>query len=144
MKLKAPDRKCGSCTACCEGWLWGSAHDKSFFPGKKCHFVCSTGCSIYNQRPEDPCRTFSCAWLTDQDRVFPEWFRPDLSGVVMKYVEWKEGEAYLEVWECGKKIDSSVLVYLILLSMNDGKNISVQVDRGWYHFGSEEFLATKS
>jgi hypothetical protein len=62
----------------------------------------------------------------------------------MKYVEWKEGEAFLEVWECGKKIDSAVLVQLILLSMNEGKNISVQVDRGWYHFGSEEFLAVRS
>lgn len=133
-------RACGECTECCQGWLWGDAHGKPFFAGRPCHFVSHQGCSIYNDRPHSPCKTFVCSWLGDEKNVFPEWMRPDKSGVLMQPNTTKNGFSYISVYECGRKIDSSVLNWLILYTLGGGQNISVQVGGGWSHYGTQDFL----
>ena len=137
-------RDCHGCTACCEGWLTGAAHGHSFYPGKPCHFLTLGGCSIYNDRPENPCKTFDCAWKLDQEFIFPEWMKPSMSGVVMKFETWAEDQHYLEVYEMGKKIDAVVLNWLIMKSLQDNKNIGIQIDGGWYYYGSQDFIAAKT
>lgn len=74
------DRACGPCTACCEGWLESKHLEMS--PGVPCKHLCERGCSIYDERPEDPCRKFQCAWLACPDQ-FPEGMRPDLIGTII-------------------------------------------------------------
>ena len=59
-------RECGECTACCEGWLPDESLD--MYAGKACAHCRSEGCAIYETRPEEPCRTFKCAWLQDEER----------------------------------------------------------------------------
>lgn len=44
-----------------------------------CSHLCDKGCSIYETRPEDPCRKFKCAWL---EGAWKDEDRPDKVGVV--------------------------------------------------------------
>lgn len=88
-------RECGSCTACCEGWL--SAEILEMSPGHPCRHCTSAGCAIYEKRPEDPCVRFNCAWLMDGDR-FPEELRPDRAGVIVVVGrKWRDWDVILAV-----------------------------------------------
>lgn len=138
-------RACGECTECCQGWLFGTAHGKQFYSGRPCHFVSEYGCSIYNDRPQSPCKNFVCSWLDDENNTFPEWMRPDKCGILMQWSATKKSEIpYISAHECGKKIDSVVLNWLILHALNGSFNLSVQVDRGWNYYGTTEFVKEMS
>jgi hypothetical protein len=134
-------RSCDGCTACCEGWLWGSAHGHNFFAGRPCHFKCETGCSIYENRPEDPCKVFTCAWLTNKD--IPEWLKPNLSKVIVVERNHDDIGYYIEVTEMEQKIDSIVLSWLFQYHLNTKINMSIQIAGGWMHYGTNEFLTFK-
>lgn len=116
-----PTRECAECTACCEGWLSGIIRGHTMKPGKQCHFLGCNRCSIYEERPEKPCRDFNCAWLKDTKQIIPEWMKPSLSKVIITERDWSGPSVggisvkskYWYVTECGEKIDSSVLSWLI-------------------------------
>ncbi len=60
--MKKEKRSCGSCTACCEGWLVINTEAVNAYPGHPCNQVNSgKGCKIYETRPCDPCRNFFVA-----------------------------------------------------------------------------------
>ncbi|MDF2974033.1 MAG: hypothetical protein K0R61_4483 [Microvirga sp.] len=71
-------RDCGSCGKCCQ--MLG-------VPGvtranERCkHWCAGKGCAVYKRRPE-PCREFSCVWLLDDGKLFPDEMRPDRSHVL--------------------------------------------------------------
>jgi len=130
-------RDCNGCTACCEGWLDGKVYDKYFQPGRPCHFKCENGCSIYEQRPENPCRIYSCEWLNNLD--ISEWLRPNLSKIIITRKQWKNGD-YLEITEMGCKIDSSILNWLFTYHYSTDIPIRIQVSGGWTSYGPQEFL----
>lgn len=131
------DRKCNGCTACCEGWLTGEALGKKFFPGCKCHFLGEKGCTVYNKRPIDPCVNYKCEWLKDNE--FPEWFKPSESGVILTKRE-RDGVKWLEVTECGKKIDSAVLTWLFInYVIKSGGNLRWQLSGAWNFIGDKNF-----
>jgi len=134
-------RSCEGCTACCEGWLWGSAHGHNFFPGRPCHFKCETGCSIYENRPEDPCKVFNCMWLTNKD--IPEWLKPNLSKVIIVERNHENIGYYIQVKKMGEKIDSIVLSWFFQYYLNTQINMSIQISGGWMHYGTNEFLKFK-
>ena len=124
---------------CCQGWLYGVSYNHLFQPGKPCHFLCESGCSIYDNRPEDPCKSYRCAWLMDS--FLPEWFKPNLSKVICTWREWKNNENYLEVIECGEKIDSSILSWLFIQHLNGHlPNFTYKLSGGFNVVGSSEFL----
>lgn len=50
-------------------------------PGKACKHRVASGCAIYADRPENPCKTFQCGWL--QETVLDEELRPDKCGAVL-------------------------------------------------------------
>ena len=83
-------RECGKCTACCEGWLSGNINGEEMYVGKKCRHICATGCAIYEKRPQEPCRNFSCVWL--KNNSLPDWLQPILSGVIIKEERWGESK----------------------------------------------------
>ncbi len=98
-------RQCGPCTACCEGWAEGEVRGHRMHPGQPCHFLAmdgseSTGtggvgvCSIYDERPQSPCRNFVCGWLAPGS-PFPDAFRPDRSGVIIVTMRWRDGPCYV-------------------------------------------------
>jgi hypothetical protein len=86
-----PSRECGTCTACCEGWLHGVVRGHEMNRDKKCHFLgCkNTRCSIYEERPQEPCKNFNCVWLEDKEHKLPEWMKPELSKVILKEMEYE-------------------------------------------------------
>ena len=131
-------RSCNGCTACCDGWLIGSAHNHKFWPGRKCHFVSEDGCSIYDQRPQDPCQTFKCQWLVDSN--FPDWLKPSLSKVI--FVQRViDGIPYMHAHEAGGKMDSEVLSWFVM-GYATGKfpNIAYSISGGVNYIGHNDFI----
>lgn len=132
-------RSCNGCTACCDGWLDGSAHGHSFWPGRKCHYVSESGCTIYEQRPNDPCQTFKCDWLVNTD--FPEWLKPNLSKVIFKHEKIEDIDFVIAV-EAGAKMDSEVLSWLVMAYANKKfTNIAYMINGGINYMGSQEFMS---
>lgn len=76
------DKTCGDCIACCDGTLNATIFEHKISKGISCPFVCATGCTIYETRPEFPCRTFKCGWLIHPN--IPDYMRPDKAGVILK------------------------------------------------------------
>jgi uncharacterized cysteine cluster protein YcgN (CxxCxxCC family) len=138
--VNVPKRTCGDCTKCCEGWLHGVAHGERFYRGKPCHFVeIGKGCTIYENRPIDPCITYKCEWLTNDD--FPMWMKPSLSNVL---VTKKTGKIeHYQAIEAVSKMDSAVLNWLILWAIRTGNNLTYFVDGGPNRIGSQEFVTAK-
>ena len=131
-------RSCHGCTACCDGWLVGEAYGHSFYPGRKCHFVSDEGCSIYEQRPYDPCHTFKCEWLINKE--FPEWLKPSLSKVIFVNRQI-DGIPYISANEMGSKMDSNVLSWFVMAHVNKKfPNIMYMLNGGMNVMGQPEFM----
>jgi hypothetical protein len=130
-------RVCGDCSECCKGAVSGTVRGHEFYPGRPCFFF-GNGCTIYPDRPP-LCSEYRCAWL--QDESIPEWFKPSLAKIVIS----RRMEGTIEVYdmsECGVKVDSTVLSFLIIWALNNKKNLRYRVDGGINRIGSPEFLAT--
>jgi hypothetical protein len=105
------NRECGTCTACCEGWL--RADELEMKPGQPCRHCTQSGCAIYPDRPEDPCRRFACGWLQDADR-FPDELRPDHSGVIVLLGrKWRNWQVIMGI-PAGRKVPAESLDWLRL------------------------------
>jgi hypothetical protein len=98
------------------------------------------GCSIYPDRPDEPCKRFKCVWLAND--ILPVWFRPDKSNVIVTWGSWGPGKnlPYLKVTERGTKIDSAALNLIYMYHVETRMPITVQIDRGWSHYGPYEFV----
>lgn len=68
-------------------------HGHDVFPGKPCPYSTGHSCSIYENRPEYPCRKFVCGWL-EKDSPLPEEYRPDKIGVIFVIMEWRGTPIY--------------------------------------------------
>ena len=62
-KSKAKRRECQSCTACCDGWVAMTIDNEDIYPGRPCQHSTRQGCTIYQDRPVDPCVNFECGWM---------------------------------------------------------------------------------
>jgi hypothetical protein len=89
-------RACGECTRCCDGWAEGEIRGHRMHPGTACHFLQAGACSIYEERPQSPCRNFVCGWLM-ADSPLPEEFRPDRVGVMAVPIRWRSAPAFILV-----------------------------------------------
>ena len=137
-RLVVRDRSCGTCTKCCEGYLSGEVNGIPFYEGKPCHFTdIGSGCSIYEDRPEDPCKAFKCQWLSNPN--FPEWLKPNLSNVIFVYAKLGQHE-YVFAKEAGGKIDARTLSWAINFMSFNKFNFAWQYDGGWNAIGSDQFI----
>lgn len=140
MENNTPDsfiRQCDGCTVCCEGWLLGEVYGKKFYPGSPCHFKGEKCCSIYEDRPDYPCKKYKCEWLRNPD--IPEWMKPNLSKVLItKKYNKEKGNEFLFVKEMGEKIDSTVLNWLFQYFLKKEISILIEVN-GWeYYYESNQ------
>ncbi len=83
-----PARECGTCTACCKVQPIRTPELT-----KTSHVLCvhcreAEGCQIHAQRPQ-VCRDFDCGWRLLP--ALPEHWRPDLSGIFVDRVRFREG-----------------------------------------------------
>lgn len=157
----ARSRECGECTACCEGWLAGTIRGHKMHNGKQCHFLGCNRCSIYEERPVEPCRNFVCAWLADDKQEIPEWMKPSLSKVIIKErryeIEYRRGSmgsgsyilenagnmthkgTYWHIVECGQTITAPVLSWLIQYCLSHEMPLMYQINGAREIIGPPEF-----
>jgi hypothetical protein len=134
-------RTCGSCTACCDGWLQIEVRGHHIHPGHPCPFSVEHRCSIYSERPQQPCREFVCGWLVASSPL-PEWMRPDKSDMIMLAANF--------IW-CGLPVDVLVpaggrpkqkaLDWIKTFSSEKRRLLIYQIDGDWFAFGPPAFQA---
>lgn len=137
------NRSCGSCHKCCEGWLEATIYDKKMHPGRPCFFLekGEQGCTIYADRPENPCITYSCSWLEEPD-VFPSWLKPNLTNAIITKKKIDDTElTYYEVSEAGSKMDSSVLHWIFMWALRTQTSIMYQIEGKFHTLASPELDA---
>lgn len=127
-------KKCVTCTKCCEGWLTDNINGYEMYPGKPCFFIeISKGCTIYNDRPEEPCKNFQCGWTEIDD--MPDEFKPEVSGVIM---HWKNG-AYWVISKAPNNPTPQFLSWAIIYARLRNQNILWYIDDKSWWLGDEEF-----
>ena len=122
-----PERVCGPCTACCEGWAEGEIRGHRMRPGLPCHFLAppaerqpaASPCSIYDERPESPCRRFICGWRA-AGSPFPDHFRPDLAGVIIVASRWAEQPAWI-LLPAGQDAPQAMLAWMQAYAQRTGQ-----------------------
>ena len=132
-------RTCDGCAKCCEGWLSGEVNNHAFFRGRPCFYLNKT-CSIYDSRPDTPCRSFRCSWLAED--TFPHWMKPDLVNVIITKKKVND-IFYYEAVEAGSTLDVKTLSWLVHWAINTGNNLLYYLDNGINKIGSNEFLELK-
>jgi hypothetical protein len=140
--IAAPPRQCGECTACCDGWVVGVIEGYEMKPGTPCHFRGEHCCSIYERRPQYPCRDFVCGWL-QPGSPFPDDWRPDQLGVMMISMKWRGGDAYV-LTPAGRDPDEKMLDWMRAFSLRTGRPFFYAIGGDRFGFGPPEFLQEMS
>jgi len=134
-------RTCGSCTACCDGWLQIEVRGHRIRPGKPCPFSVEHQCSIYSERPQHPCREFICGWLIASSPL-PEWMRPDKSDMIMLAANFLwHGLPVDVVVAAGHRPKKKALDWLMKFSSEKKRLLIYQVEEDWFAFGPPAFQA---
>jgi hypothetical protein len=130
-------RECGSCTKCCEGWLIGDVRGHKMSPGNPCFFVeQDVGCKDYENRPNSPCKTFSCGWKEIID--MPEDFYPLKSGVIID-INTINNLKFLRVVPAPNDPDINMLTWAIKYSYSNNLGLYWGINKSFYWVGSIEF-----
>ena len=135
--LKVEKRECGTCTACCDGWVVGTIRGHEMKAGTPCHFRGEGCCTIYAERPQEPCRTFVCGWLAPGS-PFPEDFRPDRLGVMIIGTRWRNRPAYI-LRHAGRDPDEPLLAWMRALGVRTGAPFFYEQAGERFGFGPPEF-----
>jgi len=107
LRIDANERQCGDCTYCCDGWLTCNIFGYAVYPGSPCKFVkTGKGCTAYDFRPEDPCKTFKCYYK--QNSQVPDKFKPSLIGNVL-IARTIDGIPYLDIVEGSSSLSLEIL-----------------------------------
>ena len=132
-------RTCGDCTACCSGWLQIEVRGHQVLPGKPCPFAMATCCSIYEQRPQHPCREFVCGWLSPSSPL-PEWMRPDKSDLIMLAANFVWNGLPVDVAVAGgERPKRKALDWLLKFSAANKRCLIYQIGEDWFAFGPPAF-----
>lgn len=141
LSLGKTSRSCKGCTKCCEGWLSATIKGEPMYPGKPCQFVeAGVGCTEYKTRPEDPCKTFECAWKATD--YIPEKFSPNNTGQIVA-VQQLYGIDYLVMAYAGKEVDSEFLSWFTTFAVARQLNVEWSVDGVLYALGSPAFMEAR-
>lgn len=131
------NRSCEGCTKCCDGWLSANIKGHEMFPGQPCKFVESgVGCTIYDKRPKEPCKTFSCMWRADTR--MPEHFKPSLINSIVSQ-QSIAGIPYLSAVEAGAKSDPEFLSWFISYCVAGKINAEWHVEDKRFFIGTTDF-----
>ena len=136
--FSAPPRQCGECTACCQGWAEGEIRGHRMRPGQPCHFLEQGACTIYDERPQSPCRNFVCGWLLPGS-PFPEPFRPDHCGVIIVPMRWRDRPCYV-LLSAGRDADEAMLAWMRQHANATGSPFYYQQGRERLGYGPPAFL----
>ena len=131
-------RSCDGCTKCCEGWLAADILGNPMYPGCSCKFVEEgKGCTIYKDRPKDPCKTFECMWRgTD---AVPIEFKPSEVNSIISNQEI-EGIKFLALIEAGEKMRAEVVAWFIMFVTGRQLNAEWEIDGKRTAVGHPDFI----
>jgi hypothetical protein len=109
-------------------------------PGQPCPFSTGYGCTIYRDRPHDPCRKFICAWLAEGSPL-PDSFRPDRVGFIVlpDMMVWR-GLLVDVVTPAGRDPAGPPLEWLKRRAESEGRPFVYQQGGIWVGYGPAEFL----
>ena len=130
-------RECGTCTACCDGWAVATIRGYEMKPGVPCHFRGEGCCTIYAERPVEPCRNFICGWLAPGS-PFPGSFRPDQLGVMIVATRWRDLPAYV-LKSAGRDPDDELLAWMQQHSRATGRPFFYEQNGEKLGYGPPEF-----
>ncbi|WP_293780014.1 SEC-C metal-binding domain-containing protein [uncultured Oxalicibacterium sp.] len=131
-------RECGDCTACCDGWLKSTIYGHEMRPGVRCHFVRDGGCTIYETRPESPCRQFECGWV-DADSPFPEEFKPTKLGVIIVKTTWRGLPAY-RLAHAGRDLNEAELAWFMRFAEQTSRPFFYEQNGETTGYGPQAFV----
>lgn len=127
-------KPCGTCTKCCEGWLEADIKGHRMYPGKPCHFVeIGKGCTIYKDRPRNPCQMFSCSWRLIQE--MPEIYKPENSNVIMYW----DNMGYWIIANAPDDPSEDFLSWAIDYAERKKQNITWKINKKSYWYGNKDF-----
>ena len=106
------ERQCFPCTACCDGWLTAEINGVKIGPGNPCAHSTGRGCAIYEKRPENPCKSFKCAWLVDEEQL-PEHMKPVECGAIILFDRKYQGNKIISAVPVGSSIPADTLEWLM-------------------------------
>jgi len=133
----AGKRRCGECTACCDGWVKGEIFGHEMKPGQPCHFRGAGCCTIYERRPEYPCRNFICGWL-EPESPFPDEFQPNRLGVLIIPARWRGKIAYV-LRSAGRDPDESLIEWMREFSHRTERPFFYEQGGERFGFGPTQF-----
>lgn len=133
-------RSCDGCIACCDGRLKLHVHGNEWV-GRPCQFVKKgVGCSIYKDRPKNPCVVFQCSWLKDDNYMYPEWLKPDKSNLlIMDWKKTKTGIPYVIAVSGRDGYDKESMLWLIEHCNKRNLNLELILQGSKHYIGSKEF-----
>lgn len=135
--LSMKSKNCFDCTKCCDGWLTTNIAGHEVSPGKPCIFVKEgVGCSNYEKRPENPCKTFRCEWLINP--IFPPSFKPSESNIIITR-QAHNNIQYLSITYAGGIINEEVLPFVTEYCKANNKNLLWQLPDNTGYIGTEDF-----
>jgi hypothetical protein len=133
------ERRCGSCTACCDGWLQIEVRGHKVGRGKPCPFSTGHNCTIYADRPADPCQKFICGWLIARSPL-PEWMRPDQAGMILLPAQFHWNKLAVDVAVAvGEAPKAKAIGWLKGFCEAHRRPLLYQLGTEWHAFGPESF-----
>ena len=106
-------------------------------PGVACHFRGDHACTIYERRPQHPCRDFVCGWL-QASSPFPEEWRPDRIGVMVIPMKWRGHTAYV-LRSAGRDPDAALIAWMEAFAHRTGAPFFYEIAGERFGFGPEDF-----
>jgi hypothetical protein len=109
--------------------------------GNPCKFVePGVGCTIYDNRPEDICRTFECSWRATD--YVPIEFSPKNTGQIVTVQVIEEIE-YLVLAFAGKEVEPDFLSWFVTFAVGRQLNVEWSINGQLYALGSGAFMEAR-
>lgn len=129
-------KECGSCNKCCDGSLTAEINGFLMTIGKPCPALDGV-CTVYKDRPLEPCQTYKCQWLAHED--IPLWVKPEHSGAILDTRLAKSGVWYLKLTQAHDMLYSAELLsWAIEYSQHNKVPLIWTVGETVGHVGDEE------
>ncbi len=138
MELKdTQTRSCGNCTSCCDGTLSANIRGHEMSPGVPCFFVqLNKGCSDYENRPDDPCKTYMCEWLAES--FVPIEWKPDKIGWLITKIR-TDNFTYLKLMPSGNFPNQEHIDWFKKYLKDNDLNGAWYTESGLFWQGSDYF-----
>lgn len=128
-------RECGTCTKCCDGTLTGNINGHEMGFGKPCYYLTiGKGCNIYVERPQEPCKRYECAWISDEN--IPDFMKPENANCILDYKE-KNKVKYLRLMESTTPYTAEVLSWCINYAKINNLNFDWSINGKSYHIKND-------